>query len=236
MIESPSRHYVLVPGFWLGGWAWDRVAATLRLYGHRVDALTLPGLESLDADRSAVTFEDHVRAVAAVLTGRDTILVAHSGAGALVSVVLDRDPASVGRVVYVDSGPAADGWNQEPGIEPADVDFPLPPWDKLRENGVSVDGLTISDLENFSRRAVPHPAAVAGAVIRLSNPQRRSVPTTIIACSFRSDVVRELASEGMPMFTEVATVRDLTFLDLPTGHWPMFSRPDDLAEALARLA
>ena len=39
---------VLVPGFWLGAWAWDEVAAALRADGHEVTALTLPGLESAD--------------------------------------------------------------------------------------------------------------------------------------------------------------------------------------------
>ena len=51
---------VLVPGFWLGAWAWDEVAAALRAEGHEVTALTLPGLESADADRSSITMSDHV--------------------------------------------------------------------------------------------------------------------------------------------------------------------------------
>ena len=50
-----SAPIILVPGFWLGAWAWDEVAAALRADGHDVTALTLPGLESADADRSAIT-------------------------------------------------------------------------------------------------------------------------------------------------------------------------------------
>ena len=50
-----SAPIVLVPGFWLGAWAWDEVASILRTDGHDVTALTLPGLESADADRSAIT-------------------------------------------------------------------------------------------------------------------------------------------------------------------------------------
>ena len=46
---------ILVPGFWLGAWAWDEVAEALRADGHDVTALTLPGLESADADRSSIT-------------------------------------------------------------------------------------------------------------------------------------------------------------------------------------
>jgi hypothetical protein len=60
-----SAPIILVPGFWLGAWAWDEVAGILRADGHEVSAITLPGLESADADRSRVTFADHVDAICA---------------------------------------------------------------------------------------------------------------------------------------------------------------------------
>jgi len=31
---------------------------------------------------------------------------------------------------------------------------------------------------------------------------------------------------------DLGSVRDVHFVDLPTGHWPMFSRPADLAAVL----
>ena len=52
-----SAPIILVPGFWLGAWAWDDGRRLLRADGHDVTAITLPGLESKDADRS----NDHVR-------------------------------------------------------------------------------------------------------------------------------------------------------------------------------
>lgn len=58
-----SAPIVLGPGFWLGAWAWDEVADALRSDGHDVTAITLPGIESADADRSRVTFDDHVEAI-----------------------------------------------------------------------------------------------------------------------------------------------------------------------------
>ena len=75
---------VLVPGFWLGAWAWDEVAAALRADGHDVTALTLPGLESTDADRSSITLADHVDAICEAVTARGppVVLAVHSGAGA----------------------------------------------------------------------------------------------------------------------------------------------------------
>jgi hypothetical protein len=38
------------------------------------------------------------------------------------------------------------------------------------------------------------------------------------------------------MFAETAELTDVEVLDLPTGHWPMWSRPTDLAEVIAAAA
>jgi pimeloyl-ACP methyl ester carboxylesterase len=78
---SRTAPIVLVPGFWLGAWAWDEVAAALRADGHDdVTALTLPGLESVDADRSAITLSDHVDAICEVVkaAGAPVVLAVHS--------------------------------------------------------------------------------------------------------------------------------------------------------------
>jgi len=45
-----TTHVVLVPGFWLGAWAWDDVVPVLRDAGLTPHAVTLPGLESPDDD------------------------------------------------------------------------------------------------------------------------------------------------------------------------------------------
>ena len=74
---------ILVPGFWLGAWAWDEVAATLRADGLDVTALTLPGLESAESDRSRITFADHVDAIVDAIDRAPSrpVLVVHSAAG-----------------------------------------------------------------------------------------------------------------------------------------------------------
>jgi pimeloyl-ACP methyl ester carboxylesterase len=74
---------ILSPGFWLGAWAWDEVAAVLRAGGQDVTALTLPGLESAGADRSTITMSDHVDAIcdAVRAAGTPVVLAVHSGAG-----------------------------------------------------------------------------------------------------------------------------------------------------------
>ncbi len=120
---------VLVPGFWLGAWAWDDVAAALRADGHDVTALTLPGLESVATDRSAVTLADHIDAIRAAVeaTGRPVVLAVHSGAGVPGYAVSDVIPEQIAAMVYVDSGPAKGALNPDF----ADVELPLPSWEEL---------------------------------------------------------------------------------------------------------
>jgi hypothetical protein len=53
----------------------------------------------------------------------------------------------------------------------------------------------------------------------------------LITNSFPLAQVKELIASEYPWFRELAGP-EWRFLELLTGHWPMFSRPDDLAELL----
>src|SRR2546428_3951248 len=154
--EMKTTPIVLVPGFWLGAWAWDEVAAALRAKGHDVTAMTLPGLESADADRSAITFADHVDAIcdAVRAAGRPVVLAVHSGAGAPGYAVTDRIPEQIAAMVYVDSGPATGAL--DPDFDA--LELPLPSAEKLAEEE-HLDGLSEEQLATFRRPAVPAPGA-----------------------------------------------------------------------------
>ena len=229
---------VLVPGYWLGSWAWDAVAAELRDRGHHVIAVTLPGLDPDDAHRASRTLAQQADALssavaAAAAESSCVVLVAHSGAGHPASLLLDRAPTTVARIVYVDSGPFADGSAGDASVPPECREVPLPPFEQLQ---ASMEGLSEGDLMRFRERAVPEPGCVMRETVELINDARRDVPTTIIACSYPCEVIMQLAHEGHAMLAETATLRDLELIDLPTGHWPMWSRPADLAAAIATAA
>ncbi|MBD5785825.1 alpha/beta hydrolase [Cellulosimicrobium terreum] len=241
--DGPSTdpvHVVLVPGFWLGGWAWDDVVPHLAAAGVVPHAMTLPGMSPQDTPevRAATTRDDQVAAVAALVAGLDgdVVLVGHSGGGPVVQEVADRDPGRVRRVVYVDAGPLVDGAALSPDL-PADVtELGLPTWDELTEQGSSLDGLDDAALARFRERAVPTPGPVARGPVRVSDPARLAVPTTAICSSIPSTVLAELANPGPPLHTELGELTDLTYVDVPTGHWPMFSRPRELADAIVGAA
>lgn len=234
-ITSPLKSFVLVPGYWLGGWAWDAVASELRQLGHRVAAVTLPGLDPDDPHRATKTLTNQAEALrlavqAAGSDGLPVILVVHSGAGAPASLLLDQDPTAVARIIYVDSGPSADGDAFDASLPGELHEVELPPFGQLE---ASLDGLSEQDLDMFRERSVPEPGNVMREPVRLRNEARRNVPSTIICCSFPSAALMQMAREGHPMMAETATLSDLELVDLPTGHWPMWSRPVDLTAVIA---
>jgi pimeloyl-ACP methyl ester carboxylesterase len=224
---------VLVPGFWLGAWAWDEVAVALRSDGYEVTALTLPGLESVDADRASITFADHVDAICSAVTaaGRPVVLAVHSGAGAPGYAVTDRMPEQIAAVVYVDTGPAIGA------LDPdfAAVEKTLPAREEL-EAEENLDGLTEEHFTTFRRRAVPEPGAALREAAELSNDARLDVPSTVVCTGFTSEQYRDAVKEGYAFVAGLAELRDVTYVDLPTSHWPMWSRPKELAAIIGDVA
>lgn len=110
-------------------------------------------------------------------------------------------------------------------------ELPLPSFDVLAQQA-SLEGLSAEVLERFRALAVPEPGPVLRQPVELTNEARSSIPTTLVCCSISSKQVMELVRAGHPMFAEVANLERLDSIDLPTGHWPMWSRPLDLAKAI----
>ncbi|WP_137723038.1 alpha/beta fold hydrolase [Prescottella subtropica] len=239
--NASSPTIVLIPGHWLGAWAWDEVLEHLTADGRRAISMTLPGLDERDPERASRTLDDQAAAIAQTMTqaeaseARPIVIVAHSGANAPVSLVLDRHPELVRRMVWVDSGPVASGSVFAPDTPEDLVELPLPPFDVLGEQA-SLEGLSTEILERFRARAVPEPGPVLRRQVELTNDARLAVPTTLVCCSIPSAQLMELADAGHPMFAEVSNLDHVDLIDLPTGHWPMWSRPGDLAQILAAAA
>ena len=223
---------VLVPGAWLGAWAWDEVAAILGARGVTVNAVTLPGLESPDADRSAIGLEDHVEAIcdAVRAAGAPVVLCLHSYAGCPGYAATDRLPEGIAHVVYVDTAPATGALDPER----TGAEWLLPPtWDELDEN---LDGIPTEKLEIFRRRAVPHPAGTVRDAPVLTNPARLDIPSTVVCTSFPATQYRTAVGEGYAWLGGLAELRDLVYVDMPTSHWPMWSRPKDLAALIGEVS
>jgi pimeloyl-ACP methyl ester carboxylesterase len=197
-----------------------------------VRALTLPGLESADADRRGIGLRDHVDAVVAAVdeTPGQVVPVGHSGGGAIAHAAADARPERVARVVYVDAGPLGEGQAINDQLPVVDKEIPLPDWSEFDE--ADLRDLDDELRERFRARAVPSPKGVAYDKQVLSDDRRYDVPTTIIACEFSSDQLREWIAQGNPYVAELAAMRDVEYIDLPTGHWPQFTKPVELGQAI----
>jgi pimeloyl-ACP methyl ester carboxylesterase len=225
---------VLVPGFWLGAWAWDEVAETLRADGHDVTALTLPGLESRDADRSAITFLDHVDAIVSAIEAASApvVLAVHSASGFSGYAASDRVPDRIAAMVYVDTAPGKRALDPEfDGTEKPLV------WSDI-EAEENLDGLSEEQKETFRQRALPVPGGVLRESVELSNEARRDIPSTLVCTGYTAEQYQTYSREHpeWAFLAGIPELRNATWVDLPTSHWPMWSRPAELAAIIGDVA
>lgn len=226
---------VLIAGLWLDGRAWDAVVPELERRGHRAWPVTLPG----QGDGStAATLEDQVAAVVATVDEAarrgpgGVVVVGHSMAATLAWSAADRRPDSVGTVVLVGGWPASDGERYADLFEPVDGSMHFPGWEPF-------EGPDSADLDDAARRriestTVPVPVGVSRAVVRLRDERRYDVPTVLVCPEFTPDEARAWMAEGE--LRELAAARHLELVDIDSGHWPMFSRPVELAQLLSTAA
>ena len=134
-------------------------------------------------------------------------------------------------MVYVDTAPGVGALDPEF----KDPDKPLD-WAAVSEEE-NLDGLSEDQKETFRQRAVPVPGGVIREAVELSNDTRLDIPSTIICTGCPSDKVKAYAEEhNWAWLAGLAELRDVTWADLPTSHWPMWSRPRELAAIIGDVA
>jgi pimeloyl-ACP methyl ester carboxylesterase len=224
---------ILVPGFWLGAWAWDEVAAFLRADGHDVTALTLPGLDSVDTDRSSITQSDHVAAIVEAVRAAPApvVLAVHSGTGFTGYAASDQVPERIAAMVYVDTGAGVGA----PDVEFAAAEKPLPSPEELAANE-NLDRLSEEQLRKFRERAVPEPGGVLREAVELTNDARLDIPSTVICTGYTSKEYEDAVEAGYDFVLGLRDLRHLTYVDLPTSHWVMWSKPRELAAIIGGIA
>ncbi|MYX95303.1 alpha/beta fold hydrolase [Streptomyces sp. SID486] len=233
--------FLLVPGLFMGGWAWAAVAAELSAQGHRALPVTLPGLaERAGEDPADIGLGAHTDAVAGLLDaeGPGVVLVAHSYGIFPALAAADRRPGQVARVVFVDTG------FPEPG-ESVVAQMPqLGLLDHVTDGVIPVPGeipavhaVPPEELERYRRLATPHPVRTVTEPIELTGAWRE-LPTTGVFClanGLSLEFARTLHGTGLPRFAKLAQP-EVTFFELATGHYPMLSTPLELADVLMRAA
>lgn len=218
---------LLIGGLWLDGTAWDEVTPALEALGHRPRPVTLPGQGD---GRSSATLDDQVAAVLAAVdaTAEKPMLVAHSAACTLGWLAADARPERVAELALIGGFPHEDGQRYADFFDIRDGAMPFPGWGPF-------EGADSADLDEELRRriaagAVPVPEQVARGVVRLTDRRRYDVPVLVVCPEFTPEQAREWITAGEA--PELSRAKHVEFVDIDSGHWPMFTKPAELARLL----
>lgn len=221
---------VLIAGLWLPSSEWEAAAQELVALGHRPLVVDLPGQD----DEQDATLADQVDAVLAVVDAADRpYVVGHSAACSLAWLAADRRPDKVKGVALVGGFPMPDGAAYADFFPVVDGVMPFPGWQPFVEEGSVVD-FDQATLDRVGAVMHPVPEGVSRAVVQLTDERRYAVPVTLVCPEFTPDQAREwIASGEVP---ELPKVKSLDYVDIDSGHWPMITKPRELARLLADLA
>lgn len=221
---------VLVAGLWLPRSIWAEVGSELERIGHRVLPVALPGVDDGSVD---ATLGDQVTAVLSVVDEVDRpIVVGHSAACTLVWMVADQRPEAIESVVLVGGFPSQAGDSYADFFPVVDGVMAFPGWGPF-EGPDSAD-LSQAERDLIASSARPVPEGVCNGIVRLSDERRFEVPVVLVCPEYSPDEAKAWIDSGdVP---ELSRAKNITFENIDSGHWPMVSRPAELAGILATAA
>jgi pimeloyl-ACP methyl ester carboxylesterase len=226
---------VLVPGAWLSAASWDAVAVRLEAVGHEVHPLTLPGLgERATRAAAQVRLADHVADVLDYLSANelsDVALVGHSYAGIVTGQVASCAPERVAHAVFLDSNlprpglSMAEGWSERGiGFVRARIEGNGGLWPRPESGDFAGQDLTERQIALLLTHSSDHPGRTIFDPAVLPRPLSE-IRATYINC-LKPDPAAHPDAEAF------AVSPHWDIVDLGTGHWPMYSRPAELAALL----
>lgn len=222
---------LLIAGLWLDGSVWDNVAAQLESRGHRAVPVTLPGQG--DGNTSATLADQVATVVAAVdAAAGQLMVVGHSAACSLAWLAADARPGKVSKIALIGGFPLPDGETYFDAFPVQDGAMPFPGWAEF-------EGPDSADLDDAAKQAIastaiPVPEGVTRGVIRLADERRYDVPVVLVCPEFTPAQAREWIDHGQ--VPELARSKNISLIDIDSGHWPMITAPGELARLLSRAA
>jgi pimeloyl-ACP methyl ester carboxylesterase len=224
--------FVLIHGAYQGGWIWNPVAERLRAKGHLVLAPTLDGCAERKGQlRAGINTETHAEEIAELLFYndlKDVVLAGTSTGGMVMARVAELARERVARVVFADALALLNGEalpdivkrptavNTELGTGPSRLDF---------------ETRLFADLDPKVRawaleRCTPHPIAAMQAPVRLDRFWDQAWNASVIWCR---------KSSNPPVAHQRRTADKLKgrWHELDTGHYPMLTEPEALAQLIA---
>lgn len=239
-IEPPSpKTFVLVHGAWHGGWCWRDVKTELEKAGHTVFTPTLTGLgERVHLASRDVNVSMHAQDIVNTINFNeleDVILVGHSYAGYVVTMVADAVKEKLRHIVYLDAVLPTEGSVFIPEEQHANVLEQFGEAYALPTSAASLQFLGVpEDHPNvpwLQRHLVPHPLGTLLERVNYKSGGADGLPKTFIRCEQSpnagpNDKVLQV-TEGNP---------EWTYTTINTGHDAMVTEAVLLSEMLAAIS
>jgi pimeloyl-ACP methyl ester carboxylesterase len=216
---------LLIGGLWLDASAWNDVVPELEALGHRAVVI----------GNTAATLDERVAEVVAAVDSASghPLVVGHSAACTLAWLAADARPAQVAKLALIGGFPSSDGKIYADFFEIKDGVMPFPGWEPFEEDNSAAD-LDAAARSAFEAAAVPVPEGVAHGVVRLSDERRYEVPVAVVCPEFSVAQAQAWIAEGL--VPQLSEAKHVEFVDIDSGHWPMLTKPTELARLLAALA
>lgn len=240
-------NFLLVHGAWHGAWCWRPVTQALVRAGHNAHAVTLTGCgERAHLLTTEITLETHISDVVNAIQmeeARDLVLVVHSYAGMIGTAIADRMPNRLRHLAYVDAvlPKPGESWASTHPAETRQSRVAATmssPWLTFPPPDPSVYGLEGEAYEWVKRRQVPHPGRTYEAPLNFDPRRVAVIPRTFVDCT--KPALATIAASRLrardKAFWDGAWLPRSRVTEIPTGHDPMVSAPQELTRILLECA
>jgi pimeloyl-ACP methyl ester carboxylesterase len=236
------KNIVLVHGSWYGAWCWDRVAERLRAQGHRVSTPDLPGHGADRTPAAEATLGAYVDRVARAVDegGGKSLVVGHSMAGIVLSMLGERHPEKVEKLVYLAAYLLADGetiFQHATGDAGSALGPHLRPDEKAGVISVADEGFgaalasgcSEADVATARDKARPEPLAPLATPVHVTEDRYGKVPRVYI---------KTLADKAVStaLQTKLLAATKTTTFEISSGHSPFLSNVSELTDLIVRAA
>lgn len=235
------KNFLLIHGSWHGAWCWFKIWPRLEAAGHRVMVPDLPGRGRAPAFAPFVSLERMVRALEAQLpAGQKTTVVVHSRYGIVASMLAERAPERIERIIYLASFMLPNGKRVLDYVPDRGAALTghvqvnrRAMWDWLDPNmyreALYAD-CSADDIALARTLLVREPVRPALTTLKLSADRYGTVPRAYIRLT-EDKAVSIALQDRLLGETEVERVESLR-----ASHSAYFSKPDELTRTILKLA
>ena len=221
--------FVLVHGAFAGGWYLRPLASCLQAAGHEVYRPTLTGFgERVHLASPAIDLATHIQDIANVLYYEDlsdVVLVGMSYSGMVITGVAERMPERLRHLIYVEAAVPEDG---QSFLDLRPSEFRAALEEAAKVHG---DGWRIPIDPAINPRLTAAPLKAGQQALAVTSPTAAALPHTYI---YTTD--KQAGGGVYEACARRARTLGWGYYELPTGHEPEQTMPQELAAVLSEAA